>query len=89
METTGFVQKVLYYDVGSTGRGCCFWVGPSPNDAELFTRIVEDSDVNSQRDLTIGMMSAVATALADHIPVRVSHKDNSGVFSQLGLASSG
>jgi hypothetical protein len=88
METIGFIQQVLYYDLGTTGRGFCFWVGSSPSDAEMFSGVIEDTDVNSKRDITVGMMGAVATAFADHVPVRVYHKVNSGVVTQLGLANS-
>ena len=87
METKGFIQQALFYDLGLTGRGFCIWVGSSPCDVEMFSRVIEDTDANGQRDVTGGMMSAVTSALAGHRPVTVMHKDTSGVIDHLGLSS--
>ena len=87
METKGFIDQVLFYDLGSIGRGFCVWLRSSPDEVELFTRIVEETDDHSQRDVTVGMMSAVTSALAGHRPITVIHKDTSGVIDHLGLSS--
>jgi hypothetical protein len=82
LETKGFVQHMNYFFF----QGLCVQIGPSPNNTELFTLPLSDTDSPAVRDAKATIISGLATALAGRLVVTVTHEEGSALIRQVFLS---
>ncbi len=85
-QAVGLVQLLnISPESSNTESMACVWIGPTPNNAEMFVVRRTNSDSARRGAFKNSMVDALATALVGRREVVVFHADDDSEISGLGV----